>query len=174
MKDNGKVFAGPRLKRFRRDNDLTQAEMATELGISASYLNLMEHNQRPVTATILLKLATVFDVNLATFESAEEEQLLADLEAVFTDPLLSASQMGIQDRKQMAMEHPEWAEAFVKIHRAYRSGHDNLSALAASAQQSSSLARLFEEPLEEVRDFLLPTKIISMPWIHGRRAKRPA
>ena len=88
MKDNGKVFAGPRLKRFRRDNDLTQAEMATELGISASYLNLMEHNQRPVTATILLKLATVFDVNLARFESAEEEQLLADLEAVFTDPLV--------------------------------------------------------------------------------------
>ena len=158
MKDNGKVFAGPRLKRFRRDNDLTQAEMATELGISASYLNLMEHNQRPVTATILLKLATVFDVNLATFESAEEEQLLADLEAVFTDPLLSASQMGIQDRKQMAMEHPEWAEAFVKIHRAYRSGHDNLSALAASAQQSSSLARLFEEPLEEVRDFFAANK----------------
>ena len=153
VKDSGKVFAGPRLKRVRRDAGLTQGEMAKDLGISTSYLNLIEHNQRPITASLLLKLAAVFELNVANFDMVAEEQLLADIEAVFSDPILSASPLGLQDRKQMVIEHPEWAEAFVKLHRAYRSGHDNLSAMAASAQQSGSLARLFEEPLEEVRDF---------------------
>ena len=38
---------GQKLKRLRRDEGLTQARMAERLGISPSYLNLMENNQRP-------------------------------------------------------------------------------------------------------------------------------
>src|SRR5947207_13805364 len=52
-----KLFLGARLKRLRRDRGLNQSQMAGELGISASYLNHMERNQRPVTAGILLRLA---------------------------------------------------------------------------------------------------------------------
>ena len=51
-----KLFAGARLKRLRRDLKLTQARMAEELGVSPSYLNLMERNQRPITAQVLIRL----------------------------------------------------------------------------------------------------------------------
>ena len=40
---------GGRLRRLRQERHLTQAQMARELGISASYLTLLESNQRPVT-----------------------------------------------------------------------------------------------------------------------------
>lgn len=63
-----KVFAGPRVRRLRRDKGLTQARMADELSISASYLNLIERNQRPVSAQILLRMADVFDVDLVRWE----------------------------------------------------------------------------------------------------------
>ncbi len=50
-----KLFLGPRLRRLRRDLGLTQAAMAEDLGLSPSYLNLLERNQRPVTAQVLLQ-----------------------------------------------------------------------------------------------------------------------
>ena len=51
-----KAMLGNKVRRLRRDRSLTQAQMAERLGISASYLNLIEHNQRPVTVQLLLKL----------------------------------------------------------------------------------------------------------------------
>ena len=56
MADN-KIFAGPRIRRMRHALELTQAAMAADLGISPSYLNLIERNQRPLTVQLLLKLA---------------------------------------------------------------------------------------------------------------------
>ncbi len=58
-----KIFAGPRLKRLRRERDITQARMAEELDVSASYLNLMERNQRPITVQVLIRLADVYGID---------------------------------------------------------------------------------------------------------------
>ena len=52
-----KLFAGAAVRRIRRANGLTQTAMAETLAVSASYLNLIERNQRPLTASLLLKLA---------------------------------------------------------------------------------------------------------------------
>ena len=64
-----KLFLGARLKRLRRERGLNQSQMADELGISASYLNHLERNQRPVTATLLLKLAETYEVDMRAFAS---------------------------------------------------------------------------------------------------------
>ncbi len=55
-----KIFAGPRLRRIRNQLELTQTAMAEELGISPSYLNLFERNQRPLTVQLLLRLTSVY------------------------------------------------------------------------------------------------------------------
>src|SRR5688500_14351054 len=51
------VYVGPRLRRLRRDLGLKQSDMAEDLGISPSYIALLERNQRPVTADLLLRMA---------------------------------------------------------------------------------------------------------------------
>ena len=58
-----KLFAGARVRRLRREQRLTQAAMAEALGISTSYLNLIERDQRPISAQILLQLVEVFDID---------------------------------------------------------------------------------------------------------------
>lgn len=54
------LFVGPALRRIRRRESLTQAAMAARLQISASYLNLIERNQRPVTARVVMQLMSEF------------------------------------------------------------------------------------------------------------------
>ena len=46
---------------LRKREGLTQAAMAAQLGISPSYLNLVERNQRPLTARLLVRLAEAYD-----------------------------------------------------------------------------------------------------------------
>lgn len=65
MSEN-KIFAGPRVRRIRNGLALTQTAMAEALAISPSYLNLIERNQRPLTVQLLLKLASVYKVDLTT------------------------------------------------------------------------------------------------------------
>ena len=85
-----KLFLGARLKRLRRERVLNQAGMASELGISASYLNHLERNQRPVTAGILLRLAEAFDIDVKAFASENGDAAGADqLGEIFTDPILA-------------------------------------------------------------------------------------
>ena len=54
------LFAGPALRRLRKREGLTQGTMATRLGISPSYLNLLERNRRPVSARVMVRLVEVF------------------------------------------------------------------------------------------------------------------
>ena len=56
-----KLLAGHAVRRLRRAQGLTQAAMAEALGISPSYLNLIERNQRPVPATLLVRMAGTYD-----------------------------------------------------------------------------------------------------------------
>lgn len=55
------ILAGPAIRRLRRRESLTQAVMAARLGISPSYLNLIERNQRPLSARLVFLLAEQFD-----------------------------------------------------------------------------------------------------------------
>ena len=62
-----KLYLGRRLRRLRRELGLNQSAMAAEIGVSPSYLNHLERNQRPVTAQVLLRLAEAYDVDLKSF-----------------------------------------------------------------------------------------------------------
>lgn len=113
-----KLFIGGRLKRLRRDRGVTQTAMAEDLGVSPSYLNLLERNQRPVTAQLLLKLAGAYQMDLSTLSPDEPgdgvglAEVLAD--KMFAD--LSISRHEIAEAAEIA---PGVAEAVVRLYRAY-------------------------------------------------------
>lgn len=115
-----KIFAGARLRRLRREKGLTQAEAAEALGLSASYLNLLERNQRPVTARVLLSLAEVFDLDMKSFAEGTDRQLLADLEDAAADPVLSPIGLDRVELTELAETQPRAAEALTQLHQAYR------------------------------------------------------
>src|ERR1700759_2584631 len=85
-----RTLIGRTVRRLRAERDLTQQALAARLGISASYLNLIEHDQRAVTASLLIKLSETLRVELKELSGSQERQLQVGLKEAFSDPLLGA------------------------------------------------------------------------------------
>ncbi len=114
-----KLFLGGRLKRLRYDLDLTQTKMAADLGVSASYLNHLERNQRPVTAQVLLKLAATYDLDLRSFTDDSEPAGEADLAEIFADPMFKDLRLPRREISELVAASPMAAEAITRLYRAY-------------------------------------------------------
>src|ERR1700752_4761120 len=110
-----KLFLGARLKRLRRDRGLNQSQMADQLGISGSYLNHLERNQRPVTAGILLRLAQGFDVDIKAFASEGGDGGGApQLGEIFPDPMLADLGVSRSELVELADNAPTVAEGIAR------------------------------------------------------------
>ncbi len=148
-----KIFAGPRVRRVRNGLMLTQTAMAEALGISPSYLNLIERNQRPLTVQLLLKLASVYKVDLDELQG-ETSGSAAQLREVFADPLLAGELPGDQELIEVAEAAPNAASGILKLYRAYREQSLRLKDLTGLLSQEGHGAALSETrlPIDEVRD----------------------
>ena len=148
-----KIFAGPRIRRIRSQKGLTQTAMAEGLGISPSYLNLIERNQRPLTVQLILKLASVFKVEPEELQS-QARGSIASLREVFADPLLAGELLGDPALVEIAETVPNAAAALIKLFRAYREQAELLSDLTELLAREGhptalSGARL---PIDEVHE----------------------
>lgn len=116
----GKLFAGPRVRRLRRQLGLTQTRMAEELGVSTSYLNLIERNQRPLTAPFLLKLTHQYNLDLRQLTGADDDRLAVDVAQALADPLLKGLDIGRAEVREFVGASPGIAQALLRLQTAYR------------------------------------------------------
>lgn len=151
-----KIFSGARIRRLRKERGLTQARMAEDLGVSTSYLNLIERNQRPITAQFLLKLAEAYDLDFRSFSSNEELHALAALSELFRDPLFEGYDISRQELQDLAQASPDAAQAMLRLYQAYREASSTVTELtqrlATHDQHPASDTRRF--PAEDLRDVL--------------------
>jgi XRE family transcriptional regulator, fatty acid utilization regulator len=115
------LYVGPRLRRMRRDLGLTQADMAAALEVSASYIALLERNNRPLTAGLLLKLAQTYDIDMAALGSGAAEDT-ARLHAVLKDPIFAGLEWAPNDLTDMATNYPGISEALLRLYTTYQEG----------------------------------------------------
>ncbi len=144
-----KLLLGARLKRLRRDRGLNQSTMADQLGISASYLNHLERNQRPVTAGILLRLAESFDIDVKAFAAEGGEVAGADqLAEIFSDGMLSDLGVGRSELIELADNAPTVAEGITRLYTALRELHRQ------PAGEEGADPRVLITPETWVRDYI--------------------
>ena len=108
------MMLGGKVRGLRRREKLTQAQLAQRLGVSASYLNLIENNRRPLTAALLLKLAKEFNLDLNSFAPADAARLVSDLSEVLGDPMFDATSIGAGELREVASASPALAHAVLK------------------------------------------------------------
>ena len=143
------LFLGPRLKRLRRDLGLTQANMAADLDISASYVALMERNQRPVTAELLLQLASIYKVDIASLAEDGGEELSGRLQGVLKGPMFSDIDLQPLDAADIAASYPGFAEAFLRLNTAFSEEQ-----IALAERRDGAVGPAVSDPVGEARAFL--------------------
>ncbi|TKD50328.1 helix-turn-helix domain-containing protein [Sphingomonas baiyangensis] len=111
----GKLIAGHAVRRVRRQAGLTQAAMAEALGISPSYLNLVERNQRPISATLLVRLAERFDFDARALAAGEPGGGAAALRRRLADPMFTDLEIDRAEIDEWLAAAPGGAEAFARV-----------------------------------------------------------
>ena len=147
-----KTFVGSRVRQLRSERGFSQAALAQMLEISPSYLNQIEHDVRPLTVAVLLRITEVFGVDATFFASQDDTRLVAELREVTLD-----SDLGIDvDQSELAdvvSTHPALAKALVNLHQRYRLTTARLAAVTEDRHADGSGTGAITMPHEEVRDF---------------------
>ncbi|MER7552811.1 short-chain fatty acyl-CoA regulator family protein [Streptomyces anulatus] len=144
-----KTYAGARLRRLREDRGMSQAELARTLAISPSYLNQMEHDARPLTVPVLLRLTEAFGVDPGFFSERDTSRLVADLREALSGEL-AAARVSPSDLADLAARMPAVAHVLVDLGRRNQRLAERI---ADAADPRGSDPELPRSPHEEIRDF---------------------
>ena len=110
------LLAGPSLRRLRKREGLTQAAMAASLGISPSYLNLIERNQRPLSARVLVQVIERFDFDPRSLREDEAIGGLDGLARRFSDKRFSDLGIDREEIQEFLAAAPQAAAAFARLY----------------------------------------------------------
>ena len=198
----GEPKIGGRIQRLRRDKGVSQAQLATALGISPSYLNLIEHKRRRVTVGLLLKFAHYFGVEAGELAESDKSRLAGDLMELFGDEMFTDLELTNHDVHDVAVSNTKVAQALVRLFDNYlalrkRDGHssgipfDTSMGVATDAvsdflQHNNNYFPELEEAAARVRaDIDLASEtfdqglktylynVYGLKWRHGTRADMP-
>ncbi len=142
------------MKRLRRDLGLTQTRMAEDIGVSPSYLNLLERNQRPVTAQVLLRLAEAYDLDLKGLAGDSEAADATGLAEVFADQMFRDLAIPRHELTEVAESAPGVAEAMTRLYRAYLDQRRLTDLGAIGRPEEGGVAHALSMPSDWVRDMI--------------------
>lgn len=144
-----KTYAGARLRRLREERRMTQADLARVLGISPSYLNQMEHDSRPLTVPVLLRLTEAFGVDPGFFSERDSSRMVADLREALAKEVAEA-RVSASDLAELATRMPAVAAVLLDLGRRSQLLAERLT---DAAEGRGDVAESPRSPHEEIREF---------------------
>ncbi|MDV7196373.1 acetate metabolism transcriptional regulator RamB [Rhodococcus kroppenstedtii] len=147
-----RTYVGARLRQLRVERGLSQAALAARLDISASYLNQIEHDVRPLTAAVLTRITTAFGVDTTFFSTQDDTRLIAELREVTLDQDVAVP-TDVDELAAFVSAHPGLARAMVDMHSRYRNTSAQLAAATEDRFADGSGSGAISKPHEEVRDY---------------------
>lgn len=145
-----KIFIGPKLRELRNARNMTQAELANALGVSASYVNLIERNQRSASLKFLINLSDNFGLNWRELTNSDTSLILSDLRQITKDPAFGDVLPDIEELRSALEGSPNLINGLVNIYNAYRTYGERL------AEQNDAMASSDDTGLsieQSVHDF---------------------
>ena len=156
-------LVGQRIRKRRRELGRSQAGLAASVGISPSYLNLIEHNKRPIGGALLHNIAAAIGLDSRELAGTEEERLIAELGEVAADIAQIGIKITPRDASEMVASSPNAASTILALYRAYcearlrsdllgeRLGEDSF--LAETSRQVLSLITTIRSYAEILKDY---------------------
>ena len=164
---------GPRIRERRREIGVTQADLARQVEISASYLNLIEHNKRDIGGTLLRKLANALDLRLDQLDGAADRRLLETLEEIAQNPEMLA--LGIEEQRigELIGRFPGWARGILALSRSEHQATNTAQILSDRLNHDPFLGETVHTMLTRIASLYSASEIIDQyPEIESAERNR--
>ncbi len=145
-----KTLVGPRLRQLRSDNGQTQAEMATALGCSTAYVNLLENNQRSLSVNMLMALSDAYAVDWRDMVEDNASDLLPDLRSAATDPMFVGENPDLLELRAAIDHAPRLVDRFLQLNQSHRLALEKIMRLGGEGRSRDLLA---SSPETIIHDF---------------------
>ncbi|WP_374572110.1 short-chain fatty acyl-CoA regulator family protein [Phenylobacterium sp.] len=154
MPSERRLYVGPSLRRLRRDLGLTQADMASDMEVSPSYIALLERNHRPLSAEMLLRLAQTYKIDVASLAGEGGAEEAARLQAVLKDPMFADIDVPALETADISTNFPGIVDALLRLYTAYQEEQLALADRGAEARSTGARSTDAPDPVAESRRFL--------------------
>ena len=99
-------LVGSRIREKRLDRGLRQAAVAETVGVSPSYLNLIEHNRRRIGGKLLADLARVLEVDISLLADGVDTEILDQMRGAVA---AMGGRAEVDRTEELASRYPGWA-----------------------------------------------------------------
>ncbi len=160
MKANDLSNIGSRIRKERRSKGLSQSDLSKKLGISASYLNLLESGRRTITVPLLIKIGNELSLSLKDLTVESNKRLLSDIMEVLSNELFEDLDITNQETNEFINNNPNIAKALLSLNDSYKSLRDDMQDRLEALDVASSIKekKSTRLPVEIVSDFLQENK----------------
>ncbi|NMA99589.1 MAG: DUF2083 domain-containing protein [Phyllobacteriaceae bacterium] len=141
---------GFRISNKRKSLKISQAALARLVGISPSYLNLIENNKRDIGGALLQRVAHHLQIEIDDLTGDAEHKLLSDLEEAYADPMVESLPFQPDERRQLVAQYPASAQAIARLHRAYAGAVASADAYADRLRSDPLLSQLLHQILSGI------------------------
>ncbi len=148
-----KAYMGVRLRKLRAERGVSQVAMAQTLGLSPSYLNQLEQNQRPLTDAVLLKINRTLGVDVQQFSPDQQTRLVTQMQvALAGNP--DVEPLALTELREIASQMPTVAQALLALYRRKVNAEQRLEEMAAQIGDDRTADQIARPmAFERVRDF---------------------
>ncbi len=148
------VKIGPKIKSFRRQLGLQANKLAEQLGISPSYLNLIESGKRKIDGDLLLKVCEELKIELSDLTNKSDLNLVNDISELLDDQLFEDLDILGPEVKDLVNTNPKIARALIKLGDNYKQKDHEIISKVETLSGKIIDSRKTSFPGEVISDFL--------------------
>ena len=160
MKSSELINLGPRIRKERRSKGISQSDFSKNLGISASYLNLLENGRRTLTVPLLIKIGNELNLSLKDLTVESNKRILADTMEVLSNEIFDDLDITNLETAEFIGSNPNIAKALLMLNDSYKSLRDDMQNRLEIMDVESGISerKSTRLPVEIVSDFLQENK----------------
>ena len=149
---------GPKIKAFRRQLGIQANKLAEQIGISPSYLALIEGGKRKIDGDLLLKVCEELKIELSDLTTKSDVNLANNISELLDDKLFEDLDILGPEIKDLVNTNPKMARALIKLGDNYKQKDHELVNKVENLSGKMIDSRKAGFPGEVVADFLHENK----------------
>ena len=149
---------GPKIKAFRRQLGIQANKLSEQIGISASYLNLIESGKRNVDSNLIIKICSELRINVSDLISKSDLNLENDISELLSDEIFEDLDILGPEVKDLVASNPKMAKALIKLGDNFKQKDHDIVNKVENISGKIIDSRRAAFPGEVIADFLQENK----------------